>query len=118
MGYSVRDILELANADVDKTLERFSNNEQLVERFIRKYPTDQTMENLRKAVEAEDHKEIEFLAHTAKGNAANLGFQKLSDMCSELVLAMRENRYEETDKLFDEVWNEYKVLVSAIVKLG
>ena len=43
---NLKDALELAGVDYEMTLNRFSNNAMLLERFVKKFPNDKTFEEL------------------------------------------------------------------------
>lgn len=71
---NLKDALELAGVDYEMTLNRFSNNAMLLERFVKKFPGDKTFQELDAAVGDKRFGDVERAAHTLKGIAANLGF--------------------------------------------
>ncbi|QNM06544.1 Hpt domain-containing protein [Qiania dongpingensis] len=81
--------------DVNRTLCRFSGNQKLWERFVKKFGDDPSYSDLGKAVEENDEEGIERMAHTLKGVAANMGFDPLSEACAKLVSAVRSKKTEE-----------------------
>lgn len=83
---NLKDALELAGVDYEMTLNRFSNNAMLLERFVKKFPNDKTFEELDAAVGDKRYGDVERSAHTLKGIASNLGFQYLSDLSAEVVI--------------------------------
>ena len=93
---NLKDALELAGVDYEMTLNRFSNNAMLLERFVKKFPGDKTFQELDAAVGDKRFGDVERAAHTLKGIAANLGFQYLSDLSAEvvnLVRSLRQGQY-------------------------
>lgn len=108
-------VLQQAGVDVETTLHRFVGNAALLNRFVKKFAQDPTYQQLSDAVAAGDTERIEINAHTLKGTAANLGFQKLSDDSAALVTAVREQKAEDQVlQLFTVVQEEYQKLLSLI----
>ena len=66
-------------------------------------------------MEQKDSAGIETAAHTAKGNALNLGLEHLAELCGRLVIAIREGRSGEAGKLFIPVWKEF-MRIKAIIE--
>ncbi len=117
---ALRQALESLEVDVETTLHRFGGNEPLLERFVRKFPQDETYKNLTSAVNQWDLPQIERLAHTLKGTSANLGFQTLSDDCHELVQAIRngETQPEQLKPIVNKISAQYEKIITAIHTLG
>ena len=118
----LRQTLDTLGVDVDTTLHRFGGNEPLLERFVRRFPQDETYQRLTDALaDSEwDLAQIERLAHTLKGTSANLGFQVLSDHCHELVQAIRagETQPEKLAPFVTNISGEYEKIIAAINTLG
>lgn len=116
---NLKDALELAGVDYEMTLNRFSNNGMLLERFVKKFPNDKTFQELDTAVSDKRYSDVERSAHTLKGIAANLGFQYLSDLSAEVVNLVRSDHYD-NDNIgiaFSRVAEEYEKVVSCINRL-
>ena len=112
----LRQALSTLEVDVETTLHRFGGNEPLLERFVRRFPQDETFKNLTEAAAQWDLPQIERLAHTLKGTSANLGFQILSDHCHELVQAIRagEDQPEKLQPFVTRISEEYEKIIFAI----
>lgn len=106
-----------AGVDTAETLRRFSGNEALLERFIRQFPQEETFSRLADAVRENRCEEAGLLAHTLKGIAGNLGFERLQELCALLVLAVRENRPEDVPAVFRDVAAEHGLLVGLVKQL-
>lgn len=77
--------------DYADTLQRLCN-ENMVKKFVKKYQDDPTCADLHNAVEQQDW-EVAFRgAHTLKGVAQNLGFERLYQVSAVLTEAMRGGR--------------------------
>lgn len=74
--------------DYADTLQRLCN-ENMVKKFVKKYQDDPTCADLHNAVLQQDW-EVAFRgAHTLKGVAQNLGFERLYQVSAVLTEAMR-----------------------------
>lgn len=104
--------MEQVGVDTEKTLQRFSGNEALWKRFLKKFPADRTFSQLQDAMGRKDAKAIENEAHTLKGACANLGFDRLSGCCAQLVNCMRSGG--DPEELYAAVEREYKDVCNAL----
>lgn len=62
-----------------------------VQKFVGIFLDDPTFATLQQGVQAKDHAEAFRAAHTMKGLASNLGFDRLQQASSELTEALRPN---------------------------
>lgn len=109
--------LEELGIHYTEVLARFAGNEVLMERFMKKFPQDQTFQQLCDAIEKKDMDEIGVAAHTLKGVSANLGFQKLFQKCSDLVAVVRNGETDKVPGLFEDVKQEYYHIVKGLEEL-
>ena len=65
-------------------------SEAMVRKFIGKYPADTSWGSLESAINSQDWEAAFRAAHTLKGVAQNLGFQKLYLSSTALTEALRE----------------------------
>lgn len=115
---TIEAILIQAGSDVDTVLKRFGDNKALLERFMKKFISDENFHQLEKAVADKDYKAIEMTAHTLKGLAANLGFTALSNQCAEIVADIRESKFDRLDSLMEKASEEYKKIIDLIEQLN
>ena len=99
------------------TLERFCSDENMLRMFVMSFPDDSTYQNLEAAVDALNYTEIESHAHALKGVSANLGFNKLQNACSEVVLCVRQQKLENIPPSFQRVKEAYQNIIDEIQKL-
>lgn len=99
------------------TLRRFSGNEALLVKFLKKFPDDLTFSELDRAVKAADYDSALTAAHTLKGLSGNLGFTKLFDRCERLVSYLRSGKREETAAMFNEIEDTYYTVLQALKQL-
>jgi HPt (histidine-containing phosphotransfer) domain-containing protein len=104
--------------DTESTLNRFSGNSALMEKFIRGFATDKTTEALRTSIAAKDFSAIERDAHTLKGISGNLGFFRLFEQTSALVTALRGKRFEDAEKLYPAVLQTCDQILTILAKIS
>ena len=100
--------------------ERISKDE-IIEKFVKKFLTDQSYSNLCQAVEEENYEEAFKAAHSLKGVCANLGFVNLTASVSELTELLRNSSSKVIDKdeciaLFKQVSEDYSQVKESIRK--
>lgn len=81
-------------------------NDQLVTKFILKFPGDPTFAALVTAWEKDNTEEIFRAAHTLKGVCANLALNKLSEAASEIAEIFRPGNNSLCDRKVAEKWIE------------
>ena len=64
-----------AGIDVDSALERFMNNEGLLEKFLAKFPADPNHDALTAAIAAGDKEKALAASHTMKGMCGNFSMK-------------------------------------------
>lgn len=89
-------------------------NEQLVIRFVQKFPSDPSMQKLRDAVAEGDIKASFRAVHTLKGVCGNLAFTKLYKAAWDLVEQLRPQTEPADAALLEIVENEYQATLAAI----
>ena len=98
------------------------NNESLILKFIKKFPSDTSFHNLEESLNCDDFKAAFISVHTLKGVALNLSFTKLASICSELTEYLRnyENLNISRDiviEKFEIIKENYQKVVDEIIKL-
>ena len=109
-----KETLESLGVDYEIVKQRFSNNESLIKKFVLKFPDDATYQQLQTAVQLADYDKILMMAHTLKGLSANLGFEKLSLRCSELVQYLREGHTQNVAYLNGAITEEYNKIIEGL----
>lgn len=105
-----------AGIDVDSALERFMNNEALLERFLAKFPADPNHDRLTAAIAADDREGALTAAHTMKGVCGNLSMPALFDLLTRQVAAFRAGDWEGAVAMMPELDRLYDGLCSAIAQ--
>lgn len=111
---NLQELYNKIDSDYTIVLARFCNEESLLNRFVRSFPADPTYQSLADAVMSNNNAGIEIQAHTLKGVAGNLGFNKLQDACSEVVSCIRQNKLDSLPDNYEKVKQEYELIISKI----
>lgn len=122
MAEERKSVLEAGGINVEEAMQRFMNNEQLWTKFLKKFKSDTSYENLVKTIEAKEWGKAFEAAHTLKGITGNLALSRLHTLVStqtdylrgeandfEAAVAMMPeitDAYEKVLKLIDEVYGE------------
>lgn len=86
----------------------------LVERFLKKFPDDQSYSKLCEAFAQNDVKTAFCAAHTLKGICQNLAIANLAQPLYTMTELLRAERLEEARVLLPEVQTQYGITVEAI----
>ena len=97
----------------ERALSRFPN-EQMLEKFVLKYKTDPTCAQLEKAINEEDAKAAFLAAHTLKGVAQNLGFERLAAAASVVTEQLRGNDGHAEKSSVSAVYAAHDEIIKAI----
>ena len=92
-------------------------NESLVLRFVKKYPANPSMDELRTAIDHQDWETAFRAVHTLKGVAQNLGFDRLYAVSFPLTEALRGAKPLTDPSLFTAVETIHNETVAAIAQL-
>ncbi len=114
MDKAKKDRLTAADIDVDGALERFMNNEALLERFLRKFPADPNYEKLTAAFAAGDREEALTASHTLKGVCGNLSLTVLFSLLSRQVDLLRAEDWDGAAALLAEIGPARQAVLEAI----
>lgn len=105
-----------AGIDVDSALERFMNNEALLERFLAKFPADPNHGRLVAAIAAGDREAALTAAHTMKGVCGNLSMPALFELLTRQVAAFRADDWDGAVAMMPELDRLYDGLCTAIAQ--
>lgn len=113
-------LLQLAgitNMDVDKTLDRFLNNEKLFLKFLLKFQNDQTFESLKSTLASGDAQAAFVHAHTLKGMTGNLGFDNLYQPLTNLTEMLRAGEVKKAVESMAGLTRKYEDTLSFLKNL-
>lgn len=117
ISMDIRECYEALHGDFDQACARLMN-ERMVTRFVLKFPSDPSMQQLRDAVAAGDNERAFKAAHTLKGVAGNLSFIALYQAASHLTEQLRPLSEQADQALLAVLEREYQRATDAISRLS
>lgn len=93
----LKECYDAFGGDYDSVKERISKDE-MIEKFLVKFLSEPSYENLCNSLEQEDYQEAFRAAHSMKGVCANLGFSELGENASVLTEYLRGKEKDQIDK--------------------
>lgn len=114
MDNARREALLQAGIDIDSTLERFMNNEALMERFWQKFPNDKSYAELMDAIAADDKAKAITSIHTFKGVCGTLGFTEMYKTTVQIESLMRSGQWDEALNAMPMLEKLYRHVCSVI----
>ncbi len=114
MKDEVRSRLEHAGMNVETVMERFMNNDALLERFLKKFPNDKSYRELLEAIDRKDVDAAFAASHTLKGVSGNLSLDTLHDVVAEQTECFRNKDFEGGARMMPAVTEVYENMVAVI----
>ncbi len=99
--------------DYDDVYARLQS-ESLIERFMKKFLEDKSMDSLKQAVMNEQIEDAFKAAHTLKGVSGNLSYTQLQKAVSDLTEQLRPCDVLADKGLYNEVERQYDLVTSTI----
>lgn len=113
MDANQKRFLEEKGFDVDGTMKRFLNNENLYLKCLRKFLDESSYDKLKEAYEKGNCKEAFEGAHTMKGFVSNLGINEMYHLLIPMVEKLRVQNMNLDDEMkrLDVLYKEtYKII--------
>ena len=114
MTEDIKRKLEEGGINVDEAMQRFMNNEKLLERFLKKFASDVSYDDLVKAMEEKDCEKAFTEAHTLKGVTGNLALTQLHDLVNEQTDYLRGKDFDPAAAMMPDVAKAYEKVIGAI----
>lgn len=116
MGSSLLDALRDMGMDTQAALRRFAGNAALYERFLLKFPADDSFRRTGDALRAGDWDAMLDAAHTLKGVAGNLGLTPLYLAAAQIVASLRAADRDGAAAAFAQLENAYQKLCPVLAR--
>lgn len=114
---TLQELYEKTGGDYESALGRF-RDETRVRRFALMFLQDGTMAQLRRAVACDDREQAFHMAHTLKGLALNMSFDRLAASSSALTEQLRSGEEPADEALYAAVAADHGALVEALGELA
>lgn len=114
MEESRREKLLQAGVNIESAMERFIGNEELLVRFLKKFPDDPNYGQLKDAMSSKNYQDAFTAAHTMKGLCGNLSLNDLFEIVSRETECLRHGQHDEAEEIFPELTAEYEKVVAIL----
>lgn len=106
-----------AGIDIDDLMNRLVGNYSMIERFLKRFPTDESFHKLQKFLDEGDCEEAFRACHTLKGLCANLSMKELWKTVGEQVEFLRAGELVKAKNVMPKVSEMYYKMVEDIKKI-
>lgn len=106
--------------DYDELMERFMRNENLLNRFFKKFLNDQTFAYLQKSYNDNnnpDYNSLMINLHTLKGLAANFSMKELYSITNTWLMNLRDGNFETNEQLYQRCLEEYTKITQGLTQI-
>ena len=109
------EILNRTTLDNIRALQR-EGAPDILEKIIGLYldNSNNIIDDIQQAVEKRDAKKIRSTTHNLKSSSANLGADKLAELCKEMESLGKNNQLEEIDQMHDQLKQQYEFACKAL----
>lgn len=118
MEQSIAYALTAGGMDVLATVERFGGNENLLLKFLRRFPDDPSFRALETAIQGDDRELAKVHCHTLKGISGNLGLTSLFTACANMMAGLCAGDETTVALTYAQVGVEYHRAVDLLRTLG
>lgn len=118
----LKECYEAFGGDYESVRDRIPQ-EEIIRKFLIKFLSEPSYDNLCKALAAEEYTEAFRAVHSLKGVCQNLGFDQLQKSSSVLTELLRNSMEKQVDMeqckvALREVNEDYKIVIDAITRLA
>lgn len=103
-----------AGINVDKALERFMGNENMLNKYLGRFLEEKSYAALAAAIASGDKEQAAMAAHTLKSVCGTLGFEKMQQMVVDQEAAMRAGNWEDAVARQPAIAAEYERICEVI----
>lgn len=114
MDMELKQKAQNAGIDVNAGVERFMGNEELYEKFLRRFAEDASYQELVAAIASGDCQAAFTAAHTLKGVSGNLSLKKLEAVVAVQVEHLRAGDLDSARPLMEEITAAYEKVRAVI----
>ena len=99
--------LKERNVDIEGTLSRFMENEELYIKFLKRYPDEDKITPVVEAAAAKDFDQLVSAAHKLKGVSANLGMNDIAQKAGDIEAGAKNRSLDDPEAAASELKTEY-----------
>jgi HPt (histidine-containing phosphotransfer) domain-containing protein len=101
------DALRALKVDVDGTLSRFVDNDELYMTFLRRYPNDGLLDPVMQSFADRDGDAMVKTLHKMKGVSINLGINHIAEQCEDITAAIRSGSGVDLEPMFAALKSDF-----------
>lgn len=109
--------LQAYGMDVAGTTARFGGNENLLLKYLRRFPADPSFCELCAAMQAEKREAVKAACHTLKGVTGTLGLTPLYNAASDMMAMLRQSDDADVTAPFAAVQEAYHQAIALVQTL-
>lgn len=114
---TIQEFYQLMEGDYERVLDNVLTPENVL-KFVKMFLKDPNYEKLVITMQDKDYEEAFKAAHTLKGVAANLSFERLYEVACEVTEGLRDGTDIETAiEMMPKLSKEYEMVITAIQEL-
>ncbi|MEF9961928.1 MAG: Hpt domain-containing protein [Erysipelotrichaceae bacterium] len=102
--------LKLYGADIEGTMNRFLNDEDLYISCFETFLKDEAFAKLGNAIQKNDFQSAFDYAHTLKGVAGNMGLTPMYQIISKMVEELRNKHYDSLNEDYQLIMEQLTIL--------
>ena len=114
---NLQEFYQSAGGSASDTVARLGGNEEIVRKFLTKFPSDTSFAELVRSLDSGDTQTAFRMAHTLKGIAANLGLETLFNRASAVTEFLRSGECMPAKNAMPELSAEYSRVTKLIENL-
>lgn len=115
---SLEEFYASVGSNAGEIIGRLGGNEGMVRKFLSKFPADNSINELKAALDAGDTDTAFRCAHTMKGLCATLGIQSVFEKASNVTELLRAKNIDDAKTAFPALREEYEKALESLKSLG
>lgn len=100
--------------NLQSALDRFMNNEKMLERYFDKFLNEKTYAELLKAIDEDDRETAQRAAHSLKSVCGTLGFEAMSRLVIDQEAKMRAGDWDGAVAMLPDIKNAYQSICALL----
>lgn len=117
MSYKIKLQLIEAGVEINEALSRFMESDELYFKFLKMFINDNSFDNMKEALSSGDIKKAYSHAHTLKGVASNLSFNRFIDCLLPIHNSLKDGVNKDYTEEINSLNKEYAELVTIIKEI-
>lgn len=102
------------DVDIDGTLSRFVDNDDLYTKFLARFPDEDRMQLIYDAFQSNNKEDIIQTVHKLKGVSGNLGMKNISEQCSYILKLVHSDSCSDYTPLLKKLEEDYYRICNTI----